>query len=117
MVVFGASWCPQCPQELSQISGLYEKWKTHGLEVVFVSLDEDQQNFKNFTSIFPFISVCDYQKWDSPSAQAYHVFATPTLFLLDNKQKIMLRPNSAQHLDSWIDWYLVQGNKQKIGEQ
>lgn len=111
LVVFGASWCPQCPQELSQISGLYKKWKTQGLEVVFVSLDEDQQNFKNFTSIFPFISVCDYQKWDSPAAQAYHVFATPTLFLLDNKQKILLRPNSAQQLDSWVDWYLVQGNK------
>jgi thiol-disulfide isomerase/thioredoxin len=117
LVVFGASWCPQCPQELSQISGLYKKWKTHGLEVVFVSLDEDQQNFKNFTSIFPFISICDYHKWDSPAAQEYHVFATPTLFLLDNKQKILLRPNSAQQLDSWVDWHLEQGNKQKIGEQ
>lgn len=111
LVVFGASWCPQCPQELSQISGLYEKWKTQGLEVVFVSLDEDPQNFKNFTSIFPFISICDYQKWDSPAAQAYHVFATPTLFLLDKEQKILLRPNSTQHLDSWVDWYLMQGNK------
>lgn len=116
LVVFGASWCSQCPQELSQISGLYEKWKTQGLEVVFVSLDDDQQNFKNFTSIFPFINVCDYQKWDSSAAKEYHVFATPTLFLLDNKQKILLRPNSAQQLDSWVDWYLVQGNKQKVGE-
>ncbi|MCP4553014.1 MAG: redoxin domain-containing protein, partial [Bacteroidetes bacterium] len=39
VVVFGASWCPQCPQELSQIVKQYTKWKKHAVEVVFVSLD------------------------------------------------------------------------------
>ncbi|MDD2386722.1 MAG: TlpA disulfide reductase family protein [Bacteroidales bacterium] len=111
VVVFGASWCSQCPQELSQISGLYKKWKEQGVEVVFVSLDEDEKIFKNFSSVFPFISLCDYQKWESPIAQTYHVFATPTIYLLNNKREILLRPNSVSQLDSWIDWYLVQGNK------
>jgi hypothetical protein len=40
----------------------------------------------------------------------YHVFATPTIYLLDNKREILLRPNSVSQLDSWVDWYLVQGN-------
>ena len=111
VVVFGASWCPQCPQELSKISGLYKKWKAQGVEVVFVSLDEDENIFKSFASVFPFISICDYQKWGSPIVKDYHVFATPTLYLLNNKQEILLRPNSVSQLDSWVDWYLVQGNK------
>ena len=110
-VIFGASWCPQCPQELAQIMGFYDKWKSQGVEVLFVSLDEDKEVFKNFTSPFPFISTCDYQKWDSPAVTDYYVFATPTMFLLDNNSKIILRPNSASHLNSWIDWNLVQGNK------
>lgn len=111
VVIFAASWCPQCPEELSQIGRLYQKWKTNDVEVVHVSLDDDEQIFRNFTSIFPFISVCDYQKWDSPVANAYHVFATPTIYLLNDKQEILLKPTSVRQLDSWVDWYLVQGNK------
>ena len=111
VVVFGASWCPTCPQELLQISGLYENWKQHNVEVVFVSLDEDETTFKSFAGVFPFISTCDYQKWESPIVKEYHVFATPTTYLLNNKREILLRPNSVSQLDSWIDWYLVRGNK------
>lgn len=111
VVVFGASWCPQCPQELSQIAKQYSKWKAQRVEVVFISLDEDEKVFESFTSVFPFISLCDYQKWESPVAKDYHVFATPTIYLLDYKREILLRPNSISQLDSWVDWYLVQGNK------
>lgn len=111
VVIFGASWCPQCNNELSQVAGLYAKWKKWGIEVVFVSLDEEEQLFKNFTGGFPFISICDYQKWESPTVKDYHVFATPTIYLLDDKREILLRPNSVGHLDSWVDWFLVEGHK------
>ncbi len=111
VVVFGASWCPHCPGELMEISRLYEKWEAQGVEIVFVSLDEDKEMFKRFAGIFPFISICDYQKWESPVVKAYHVFATPTIYLLDSKREILLRPNSARQMDSWVDWYLVQGHR------
>jgi peroxiredoxin len=110
LLVFGASWCPACPDELFQMAGLYDKWKKHGVEVVFFSLDEVRQNFINFSEIFPFISMCDFQKWESPVVKAYHVVATPTLYLLNNKREILLRPNSASHMDAWVAWYLIQGN-------
>ena len=111
VVVFGASWCPQCPQELSKISTHYNAWKEQSVEVIFVSLDEDEKLFKSFAKVFPFISICDYEKWESPVVNNYHVFATPTMYLLDNKRKILLRPNSVNQLDAWVDWYLVKGNK------
>ncbi len=111
VIVFGASWCPQCPKELAQIAKQYSKWKKQGVEVVFVSLDENEKTFKSFAGVFPFISICDYKNWESPVAKDYYVFGTPTIYLLDNKREILLRPNSVSQLDSWIDWYLVQGNK------
>lgn len=111
VVVFGASWCPACPSELSQIASTYSKWKSQKIEVVFVSLDEDEKIFKSFANDFPFISICDYQKWESPFVKDYHVFATPTIYLLNSKREILLRPNSVNHLDSWVDWYLIKGNK------
>jgi thiol-disulfide isomerase/thioredoxin len=111
VVVFGASWCPKCTEELLEIAKHYSKWKAQGVEVVFVSLDENKEMFKNFTSIFPFISFCDYQKWNSTAAKDYYVFGTPTMYLLSDKREILLRPNSVSQMDSWVDWYLVQGNK------
>lgn len=111
VVVFGASWCPQCPEELSKISALYEKWKEQNVEVVFVSLDENEKIFRVFAALFPFISICDYQKWESPIVKGYHVFATPTIYLLNDKREILLRPNSVNHLDAWVDWFLVKDKK------
>ena len=59
----------------------------------------------------PFISLCDYQKWKTQAAQDYHVFATPMIYLLDANREILLRPNSVRHMDSWVDWFLVERNK------
>lgn len=111
VVVFGASWCPACPAELSHIANVYKKWKSQNVEVVFVSLDKKEESFKNFANNFPFISMCDYQKWGSQPVKDYHVFATPTIYLLDNNLEIILRPNSVHQMDAWVDWYLVEGNK------
>jgi thiol-disulfide isomerase/thioredoxin len=111
VVVFGASWCQKCTEELPEIAKQYPKWKAQGVEVVFVSLDENKEIFKNFTSIFPFISFCDYQKWNSKVVKDYYVFGTPTMYLLNKKREILLKPNSVMQMDAWVDWYLVQGNK------
>jgi len=105
VVIFGASWCQKCVEELSQLTPLYQKWKSKGVEVVFISLDTDKTLFKGFSSVFPFVSMCDYKKWGNKAVNDYYVFATPTLFLLDNNQKIILRPNSVKQVDAWIDYY------------
>jgi thiol-disulfide isomerase/thioredoxin len=110
VVVFGASWCPTCTQEVPEIAKLYPKWKGQNVEVVFVSLDEDKEAYRNFVKDLPFLSTCDFKKWDSPIAQDYYVFGTPTMFLLDKKREILLRPNSVKQMDAWVDWFLVQGN-------
>ena len=110
VVVFGASWCPQCPQELQSIAQNYANWQQYGVEVVFVSLDESKETFTNFTKPFPFISTCDYLRWESPVAKDWYVFATPTIYLLNSNQEIVLRPNSVDQLNAWVDWYLVKGN-------
>lgn len=108
VLFFGASWCPPCQQEIPQLLQVYNKWKSQGIEVVFISLDEEQQAFSNFSKVFPFPSYCDFQKWDAKAVKDYHVFATPTLYLLDSQRKIILRPNSIKQTDAWVDWYLIK---------
>jgi thiol-disulfide isomerase/thioredoxin len=110
-IVFGAGWCPRCATELQSIAQNYTKWKQQGVEVIFVSLDEDKQIFTNFIKPFPFISTCDYKKWDSPTVKDYHVFATLTIYLLNSKHEILLKPNSVHQLNSWVDWFLVKAKQ------
>ncbi len=112
LIVFGASWCPKCTEELPEIAKNYDQWKKQGVEVIYISLDEDKEGHSSFTKPFPFMSMCDYKKWDSEIVNDYYVFATPTMYLLDSQRKILLRPNSVKQMDAWVDWYLVQGNKQ-----
>ncbi|WP_396144499.1 peroxiredoxin family protein [Flavobacterium sp.] len=106
VVVFGASWCPKCKEELPEIAKLYSKWKAKEVEVIFIALEEDEKVFKNFTKGFPFISYSDNKKWESKIVKDYYVFSTPTIFLLDHKREIILRPNSVKQMDAWVDWYL-----------
>lgn len=111
VVVFGASWCPRCTQELPEINALYPKWKANGVEVVLISLDTEKEACQQFVKPFSFLSSCDYKKWESPIVKDYYVFSTPTMYLLNDKREILLRPNSVKQMDAWVDWYLVQGNK------
>ncbi len=110
VLVFGASSCPKCSEEIPKISELYPKWKAEGVEVVFVSLDEDAKSFQQFANLLPFLSTCDFKKWKSPIVESYYVFGTPTMFLLDNKREILLRPNSVKQMDAWVDWFLMKDN-------
>lgn len=109
VLIFGSSWCPSCAQELVQIIGFYKDWKENAIEVVFISLDQDEEVFKNFISPFPFISMSDYKKGDGPIVESYHVFATPTIFLLDNKREILLRPHSVSQVNLWVE-QVLNGN-------
>jgi peroxiredoxin len=111
LIVFGSSTCPKCTEEIPQIVEKYPTWKAQGVEVVFISLDEDENNYQQFIGSFPFISSCDFKKWKSPIVESYYVFGTPTMFLLDNKREILLRPNSVKQMDAWVDWFLTQGNR------
>ena len=111
VVIFGASWCPKCAEELSQLLPLYKKWKLKGVEVVFISLDTDKTLFKSFSGIFPFLSMCDYKKWNTEAVNDYYVFATPAIFMMDKDLKIILRPNSIKQIDAWIDFYLKENKE------
>ena len=103
LVIFGGSWCPQCRAEMIQLLPRYNNWKVKGLEVIFVSLDTDKNEFEKFSAPFSFYSTCDYKKWDTQAAKDYYVSSSPTIFLLDSNNKIILRPPTVASLDSWLD--------------
>jgi thiol-disulfide isomerase/thioredoxin len=111
LVAFGASWCPKCTEEFPQIASYYQQWKAKGVEVLFIALEDNQKSFVDFTANFPFPSYSDLKKWDSKIITDYYVFATPTMFLLNDKREIVLRPSTVAQVNAWVATYLAESEK------
>lgn len=106
LVVFGSSWCPACTEEIPEINNYYKEWKEKGVEVVLVSLDTNLKAYQNFANQFDFISTCDLKKWNTKAVEDYYVNATPSMFLLDQDRKLLLKPKNINHANSWISHYV-----------
>lgn len=103
LVVFGASWCPNCQIDYDKLKGNYHSLKEkYDVEVVYISIDTDFKVFDAYYKEAPFITYCDGKGWDTQAAKDYHVFATPTYMLLDKELNIVAKINSPEHLEAWL---------------
>ncbi len=103
LLVFGASWCSHCEAMLPELARKYADWSQMGLELVYVSLDDSLQAFYAQTATYPFICYSDFKKWASPIVKSFHVFATPTFYILDAQRKIKVKPISLSQIESWVN--------------
>jgi thiol-disulfide isomerase/thioredoxin len=104
LVIVGASWCPACTEEMTQLIPLYQKWNGLGVEAIFVSLDTDAKAFQAYSEGMPFIAFSDYKKWETQAVQDYYVSSSPSFYLIDQAGKLVLRPQSVKQIDAWVDW-------------
>ena len=104
LVVFGASWCSKCQEDIPKLKTYYEDWKTlYDLEIVFISLDTEFTKFNKFVKDFPWLSSCELKGWESKVAIDYCVFGTPTMYLLDEKNTILVKPISDKQVQAWLE--------------
>lgn len=54
------------------------------------------------------ITTCDLKGWEGQSARDYCVFATPTIYLLDADNKILVKPLSPGQTKAWLDMLRVR---------
>lgn len=102
LLVFLASWCPNCQQELSKMAAMYPMLKENDVELVFVWLDKNAVDFKQYAKDLPWINYCDYQEWNSKPVVDYDVFALPTMYLLGENLVIERKVINASHLEVLI---------------
>ena len=102
LVVFGASWCPNCKAEALELLKHYDAWKAKNVEIVYISIDTDKTAFEEAYKNAPWQTHCDFKGWDSTAAKDYHITGTPSYFLLDENNKILVRPNTVLHANVWI---------------
>lgn len=103
IVLFGASWCEACKNEIPQFKDYAKTFKTkYDAEIVFISIDTDKEKHDVFVKDLPFINSCDYQGWESPNVKNYYIFSTPSIYVLDVENKIVAKPMNAIDTAKWL---------------
>jgi len=101
LLVFWSSECGHCVQMMPQLKELYDKQKPKRWEVMTVSLDTSRREWTSFLreQKLNWFNGSELKGFNSISADEYNIFATPTMFLLDNEKKILAKPVSYRELE------------------
>ena len=87
LLVFFATWCPPCQDELPQLEAIYRKYKAKNFEVVGVNLRESRNSVKVFANEnkLSFTVLLD-EKGEVGSL--YKVKYIPRIFILDRNGEV-----------------------------
>lgn len=105
LLIFGASNCPHCKNELQELQKFHHQWKSK-LEIVYISLDTQKSDFEKTYKDLQWQTYCDFMGWETKAAQDYFVSATPTYLLIDKNMKILQHPTSLGQVNAWVDYKL-----------
>ncbi len=89
LVDFWASWCGPCRQAVPKVKELYAKYKTQGLEVVSISIDDSKKAWEKAMDE----EAMPWQQWLSPNKnetmKTFLFSGIPTIYLLDKEGNIL----------------------------
>ncbi|WP_293886265.1 MULTISPECIES: TlpA disulfide reductase family protein [unclassified Sphingobacterium] len=93
LIDFWASWCSPCRAENPNLLKAYNKYKSKGLEVLAVSLDDTKGKNAWLKAIkddgLPWVHVADLKGWSNEAAVLYGVRAVPQNYLVDPQGNIV----------------------------
>ena len=99
LIMFWASWCPHCMQDMPEIISNLNEVDQKQIEVITVSVDEVKEEWEEAKKGHPgwWKESCDLKGWNGDMANDFYIYATPTILLLDRSGKILSKPvNSGQ---------------------
>jgi peroxiredoxin len=90
LIAFWATWCMPCQEELSEYQKLYNEYKSKGLQMLGISID----NEKTVAKVKPYVKSRKYVftvllDSNSDAARQFDVHDAPNTFLLDKKGNIV----------------------------
>lgn len=86
---FWASWCVPCRKSFPWMNMMQEKYKSEGLVVLGINLDESKEAAKKFLQQVPANFTIAYDP-DGETPGQYHVEVMPTSYVVDRKGNIVL---------------------------
>jgi len=98
LINFWATWCEACMEEMPSIVDLWNGFKSKGLEIISINLDENPQTMipratKQFGIGFPV-----YKDVDGKASELLDVHAIPLTVIMNSERKILFMK------DGGYDW-------------
>lgn len=88
LVDFWASWCEPCKEALPHYESLYKKFQSKGLVFLAINEDDDSSERDLFLKKVP-LTCPVLSDTEKKMAKNFNVLALPTLFLFDQKMKLV----------------------------
>ncbi len=100
LVVFWATWCENCKQEIPRINEAAPLFKRAKMDVVAISIDEEESEIRKFirNNGISLKVASDFMGWDGKIVSEYAVYATPSMFIVDKNMNIVSKPTSGDQL-------------------
>lgn len=91
LLVFWASWCHPCRQEIPELKKFYSEYKDK-VSIVSLSIDENFNQWKTAVEKekMPWLNLSGLPKNKTGIKREYSISAVPNLILLDNNGKILI---------------------------
>ncbi|MCK4663024.1 MAG: redoxin domain-containing protein [Bacteroidales bacterium] len=101
LLIFWSSACHHCSKSLQKLKIIYDQQSQKKLEVIAISLDTNKNAFSDAIAEgdYNWINYTDLQGWEGNIATLYSIYATPTMFLLNNEKKIIAKPITIKELE------------------
>ena len=100
LILFYTSWCPHCQRILPDINDLYINQKEMKLKIFAVSLDTNKSDWLNYIrkNNYNWINVSDFKGGHGKAVRDYKIYATPSMFLVNNKKELIAIPANIDDL-------------------
>ncbi|MCA8988636.1 MAG: redoxin domain-containing protein [Planctomycetaceae bacterium] len=100
LVIFWATWCQPCTEDLPQIRAMYDQYRAKGLEIVGVNLDTQKEG------IAPYIAqhgnrwphIAEPQGLEGKLAIDFGIISVPTMFLINPQGQVVSNATSVEDL-------------------
>jgi len=104
LILFFASWCPHCQRLLPKLIDFYNKQNKSEFEVLAVSIDTTRNDWLNFVRKYNlnWLNVSDLKGGNGKYIHDFYLFATPAMFLVNDKKKIIAILSDLEDLKKYI---------------
>ncbi len=96
VIIFYSGDCPHCEQAMPGLIEIYNQYKISDVAFVGIALDDEMDIWKASLrkQSIPWLSLSDLKGLVSPAAEAYNIWMTPTIYILDENNIIRSKPNT-----------------------
>lgn len=110
LVDFWATWCGPCVRELPNVIKAYEKYHDKGMEIVGISLDNEEDALRAFMkkNKMTWQQYFDGKGWQNRLAVKYGVNSIPATYLLDKEGKIIAKDLRGEELVAQLEKALAK---------